>query len=134
MVNSISPFEEILKETCEYLNKRPSTEDKETLCGQIQDYIKKHYYDTNLSVTAIAEHFSLPPVMMSRIFRETVGEKIPVVVSEVRLEAAKKLMCQSSESLGDIAEKVGFGSVRTFTRIFKQVENCTPGQWREHHL
>ncbi len=127
-------FEEILKETCEYLNKRPSTEDKETLCGQIQDYIKKHYYDTNLSVTAIAEHFSLPPVMMSRIFRETVGEKIPVVVSEVRLEAAKKLMCQSSESLGDIAEKVGFGSVRTFTRIFKQVENCTPGQWREHHL
>lgn len=126
-------FEDILKETCEYLNKRSGTEDKETLCEQIHDYIKKNYYDTNLSVTSIAEHFSLPPVMMSRMFRDTVGEKIPVVVSEVRLEAAKKLMCQSSESLVDIAEKAGFGSVRTFTRIFKQMENCTPGQWREFH-
>ena len=115
------------------MKKISGTEDKETLCEQIHDYIKKNYYDTNLSVTSIAEHFSLPPVMMSRMFRDTVGEKIPVVVSEVRLEAAKKLMCQSSESLVDIAEKAGFGSVRTFTRIFKQMENCTPGQWREFH-
>lgn len=126
-------LEDILFKTCEYLKGKAKAEDKETLCGQIQDYIRKNYCDPNLSVTSIAEHFSLPPVMMSKMFRETVGEKIPVVVSEVRLEAAKKLMCQSGESLGDIAERAGFGSVRTFTRIFKQIENCTPGQWRELH-
>lgn len=127
-------FEDILLQTCEYMNDKSGTEDKETLCEQIKDYIRKNYYDPNLSVTSIAEHFELPPVMMSKMFRETAGEKLPVVVSEVRLEAAKKLMCQSEESLGEIAEKAGFGSVRTFTRIFKQVENCTPGQWRESHL
>ena len=126
-------YEDILLKTCEYLSVKSGTEDKETLCSQIEDYIRRNYCDPNLSVTSIAEHFSLPPVMMSKMFRETVGEKIPVVVSEVRLEAAKKLMCQSSESLGDIAEKAGFGSVRTFTRIFKQMENCTPGQWRDIH-
>lgn len=126
-------FEEILQKTCDYLSEKSGSEDNETLCSQIQDYIRKNFYDPNLSVTSIAEHFSLPPVMMSKMFRETVGEKIPNVVSEVRLEAAKKLMCQSDESLGEIAEKAGFGSVRTFTRIFKQVENCTPGQWRETH-
>lgn len=126
-------FEEILQKTCDYLGEKTDSADNESLCVQIQDYIRKSFHDPNLSVTSIAEHFSLPPVMMSKMFRETVGEKIPVVVSEVRLEAAKKLMCQSDESLGEIAEKAGFGSVRTFTRIFKQVENCTPGQWRETH-
>lgn len=124
-------FEEILRKTCEYMNVKAGSEDNETICEQIKEYIKKNYYDPNLSVTSIAEHFALPPVMMSKMFRETVGEKIPVVVSEVRLEAAKKLMRQSEESLGEIAEKAGFGSVRTFTRIFKQIENCTPGQWRD---
>lgn len=126
-------FEDILKNTCEYRSVKSGAEDKEALCGQIQDYIRKNYCDPSLSVTSIAEHFSLPPVMMSRLFRETMGEKIPVVVSEVRLEAAKRLMCQSEKSLGEIAEKAGFGSVRTFTRIFKQVEECTPGQWRERN-
>ncbi|MBO5278366.1 MAG: helix-turn-helix transcriptional regulator [Lachnospiraceae bacterium] len=126
-------FEDILYRTCEYMNVKSGTEDKEALCEQIKDYIRKNYYDPSLSVTSIAEHFNLAPVMMSKMFRETVGEKLPVVVSEVRLEAAKKLMCQSDESLGEIAEKAGFGSVRTFTRIFKQVEDCTPGQWRESH-
>lgn len=124
-------FEDILLQTCEYMNVKAATEDNETLCEQIKEYIKKNYCDPNLSVTSIAEHFALPPVMMSKMFRETVGEKIPVVVSEIRLEAAKKLMRQSEESLGEIAEKAGFGSVRTFTRIFKQMENCTPGQWRD---
>lgn len=124
-------FEEILLKTCEHVNVKDGSEDNETLCEQIKEYIKKNYYDPNLSVTSIAEYFSLPPVMMSKLFRETVGEKIPVVVSEVRLEAAKKLMCQSEKSLAEIAEKAGFGSVRTFTRIFKQTENCTPGQWRD---
>ncbi len=127
-------FEDILYKTCEYLNSKSGTEDKESLCKQIYEYIKNSYFDPNLSVTSIAEHFSIPPVMMSKMFRESMGEKIPVVVSEIRLEAAKKLMCQSDASLGEIAEKVGFGSVRTFTRIFKQVENCTPGQWRDHHF
>lgn len=126
-------LDDILQKTCDYLDVKSGAEDKETLCLQIQDYIRKNYCDPNLSVTSIAEHFSLPPVMMSKMFREIVGEKIPVVVSEVRLEAAKKLMCQSDVSLGEIAEKAGFGSVRTFTRIFKQIENCTPGQWRESH-
>ena len=127
-------FEDILYKTCEYLNSKSGTEDKDSLCKQIYEYIKNSYFDPNLSVTSIAEHFSIPPVMMSKMFRESMGEKIPVVVSEIRLEAAKKLMCQSDASLGEIAEKVGFGSVRTFTRIFKQVENCTPGQWRDHHF
>lgn len=127
-------FEEILKAVCTYMSVEAAGEDHGEFCRQIQEYIKKNYKDPNLSVTSIAEYFSVPPVTMSKMFRETTGEKIPVFVSDVRLRAAKELMCSTNASLGEIAERVGFGSARTFTRIFKQMEDCTPGQWREAQM
>lgn len=127
-------FEEILLRSCEFFRVDTISGESQKLCLQIREYIHKNYWDSNLCVTSIANQFSLSPVVMSKMFRETMENKIPNLVSEIRLQAAKKLMLRSSESLGDIAEKAGFGSTKTFTRVFKQMEGCTPGQWREMHL
>ena len=32
--------------------------------------------------------------------------------------------------VGEVVEKCGFGSLRTFLRVFKSVEGITPGQYK----
>lgn len=122
-------FEDILLNCCEYF-KAGSNKD-ENLCYQIQAYIRENYSDPNLSIASIAEYFSMSPVALSKVFREVTGTKIAVAISEIRVQEAKRLLLSSDENLSSIANKIGFGSTKTFTRTFKQLEGCTPGQWRD---
>ncbi len=43
---------------------------------------------------------------------------------------SKKLLCEGLK-VGEVAQQCGFGSLRTYLRVFKQVERVTPGQWRD---
>lgn len=122
-------FEEILSYCCDFF--RVTTGNDEKLYYKIQAYIRDNYGDPNLGVSSIADHFSISPVTLSKKFREITGSKITTFISEVRVEEAKKLLLSSNENLSYIANSVGFGSTKTFTRMFKQIEGCTPGQWRE---
>jgi AraC-like DNA-binding protein len=50
-------------------------------------------------------------------------------INEARIEHAKTLLA-SDETLTAIAESCGFGSFRTFMRVFKKREGITPGQFK----
>ncbi|BCJ93015.1 hypothetical protein acsn021_05840 [Anaerocolumna cellulosilytica] len=128
----IKVYDEILDSCCEFFLEKTDDGGNENLCMQIQDYIKANYSDSNLCVTSIADVFSLSPVAMSKMFRELTGSKLLVYVAEIRIGAAKRIILQNSSSLCDIASEVGFGSTKTFTRVFKQMVGCTPGQWRDN--
>lgn len=124
-------MENIVTETCSFFAELSNVENNQTLCQQIRNYIRENYMDPNLSLTSLSEHFHLTPVNISRIFRETTGSKIPNVITELRLEEAKKKILLTDLNLRDIAYEVGFGSSKTFTRTFKHFFGCTPGQWRD---
>ena len=55
-------------------------------------------------------------------------------VNHYRINEAKRLI-QDSENelytLDYIAEKSGFGSINSFSRVFKAFEGVTPGKYRE---
>lgn len=121
----------ILEEVCAFLSVKQDFADEEELCRRILDYIRKNYRDSNISVTSIADYFEVPAVEMSKMFRKTVGKKIPAVISQVRLEKAKELLLTGQYNMNEIAEETGFGTMRTFLRTYKQAEGMTPSQWRE---
>jgi AraC-like DNA-binding protein len=70
--------------------------------------------------------------MLSKLYREITGTKILDAISRIRVQEAKNLLLASNDNLTSIANQVGFGSTKTFTRSFKQFEGCTPGQWRDN--
>lgn len=106
-------FKEILSCCCEFF--RVGIDKDENLCYKIQAYIRDNFWDSNLCVTSIAEHFSMSPVALSKIFREITGTKISLLLSEIRVKKSKELLLFSNTNLAYIASKVGFGSTKTFT-------------------
>jgi two-component system response regulator YesN len=49
-------------------------------------------------------------------------------------QAAKLLKSKSPERICDIAEKVGYTSVKHFSYVFKQYFNTTPGEYQNKNI
>ena len=108
--------------------------EKENMKGQLYQnaraYVEENYSDASLSVNSMAEHFEVQATYLSKLFREMEGDKLSQYIHQVRLNHVKELLMKDVK-LEDIAQQCGFGSQRTFLRIFKQYEGITPTQYKE---
>ena len=84
-----------------------------------------------LSLDEIAQETGTSPSYLSRRFRLETGKTITSYLNELRIEAAKRFLLDESLPVGDIAFKVGYGSIQHFGRTFNAVVGCSPTRWRQ---
>lgn len=48
----------------------------------------------------------------------------------MRISRAKELLADPAIRIHEIAEKTGFSDVAHFSRSFKKITGCTPGEYR----
>lgn len=119
----------VCQEVEEY-NLREKEEEKDQLYQVIRKYVEEHYNEPELSVNSIAEQFHVQAAYLSKLFRKMENGKLSQYIHEVRLRHAKEMLLENAK-MEDVAIGCGFGSQRTFLRIFKQYEGITPTQWKE---
>ena len=115
------------------LNKKEKENQKSRLYQEAKAYVENNYSDPELSVNSMAEQLGVQPTYLSKLFKEMEGEKLSQYISMVRLTHVKEMLLEdvSDIRLETIAARCGFGSQRTFLRIFKQYEGLTPTQFKE---
>ena len=99
----------------------------------IQQFIRDHYSDTDLSVVYIADKFHITPAYLYRIFKKEINIGPAEYLQRVRIEAAKKLLLQQEMSIHEISEAVGYQYILTFNRTFKKHTGITPTQFIEQN-
>ncbi|WP_136604227.1 helix-turn-helix domain-containing protein [Paenibacillus dokdonensis] len=101
-----------------------------SLYEKIVEFIHQNYQQQDLSLTRIADQFSISSVYLSSYFKKHSGYNISYYIVLVRIrEANLQLQHNPRITLKEVAEQVGFTSERTFTRNFKKVNGTTPGQY-----
>ncbi|WP_281890520.1 helix-turn-helix domain-containing protein [Paenibacillus sp. YYML68] len=85
--------------------------------------------DSNLSLTAVAEHVLLNPSYFSRLFAQKTGVTFVDYVNRVKLAKAKDMLLDTDWTITEIAGKVGY-TEPTFRRVFKQYEGIPPQAFR----
>ncbi|UTW05136.1 AraC family transcriptional regulator [Amphritea atlantica] len=66
-----------------------------------------------------------------RLFQQVTGESLHRYIRRVRLEhAANLLMFEPLTPVRDIALKCGYNSLASFTRVFSEQFEISPGRWR----
>ncbi len=83
-----------------------------------------------ISLTQLAEHVSLSPYYLLRIFRAQVGMPPYAYLESVRIRQAQRLI-EQGRPLADVAAEVGFSSQSHLTHRFKQIIGVTPGQYAQ---
>jgi YesN/AraC family two-component response regulator len=93
--------------------------------SRVAGYINSHYMD-ELSLQLLAERFYVSPYYLSRSFKEATGFAFVEYLNMVRVKESKKLLEETKLKVNLIAERVGFGSVTHFGRVFKAVTGHPP--------
>ncbi|MDB4581998.1 helix-turn-helix transcriptional regulator [Draconibacterium sp.] len=98
---------------------------------------KRIYNQTDLRITSVSDSLKTNRTYISRLINDEFGVNFNEFVNKYRIEEAKKLL-ESNDSklftMEHIAEKSGFGSVNSFTRVFKEFEGITPGQFKNKSI
>ena len=131
---SLSGVMEIVDSICysiKAINDSTTDQSSETyqVYRKVLDYIHGNYGDSMMNVSSIADSFHISIAYLSRIFKKYHGINISEYITSYRLDCAKSLLSEG-KMVGEVVEECGFGSLRTFLRVFKSVEGITPGQYK----
>lgn len=91
--------------------------------GQIREviqYIGEHYRDNTLSLSSIAEVFSLNVSVLSTTFKQHTGKNFSVYLEDLRIQEAQRLLRTTDLTITRIAEEVGYLSANSFCRAFRR--------------
>jgi transcriptional regulator GlxA family with amidase domain len=84
----------------------------------------------DLSVEAMSERVHMSLRNFSRVFRGEVGQTPAAFVEKLRVEAARRRLEETDQSLEAIAKRCGFGSADSMRRSFKRIVKVAPSDYR----
>ena len=131
---------EVARELVVYL-KRPGGQSQfsELLQSQAQEstvfdglnlWITTHLDSPHLSVEVLAEKARMSPRNFARVYKEKTGRTPAKAVELYRLEAAKRLLEDSTENVDQIARQCGFGDEERLRVTFQRNLGVAPHDYR----
>lgn len=97
----------------------------------IMAYVNEHFLDQNFSIAAVAEHYHMQISNMSAYFKKCYQITFQQYVSKKKVEKAQSLLVETSLTLEEISQRLGYANASSFSRSFKRVVGITPGEYRE---
>jgi AraC-like DNA-binding protein len=83
------------------------------------------------SLKEACDHVGYDYAYISKKFKNLMGMSFKEYVNLLRISEAKQLLANTELSVGEIAEKCGFSTLRTFDREFFSHLNMTPTEYRK---
>jgi transcriptional regulator GlxA family with amidase domain len=96
---------------------------------EVQRWITEHP-DADLSVETLAQRAHLSPRQFARAFAAEVGVPPGRYVDQVRLEAARRRLEDTGDSITETARACGYGTPEAMRRAFLRVLSLSPAEYR----
>ncbi len=134
---SIDDLDQLLRRLCTSIidapvpdTSAPAVEETPSVISQVADYMRVHFADPELSISAIAEAFEMPTARLSLAFKDEMHMSPLEYLTLLRVERSKELLAATEMSIKEIAAEVGYYDASSFIRRFKQMTGATPLQYR----
>ena len=89
-------------------------------------FIQDHYSDPNLSLTSIAQKVNMSAVYLSSLYKKQTGKNITDSIIDIRMNTAKDFIRNTTMSIRDVSQKVGYSNQYYFSACFKKYYGVAP--------
>ena len=96
---------------------------------KVFDHINAHSAE-KLSVGAAARLVSMSAPQFMKNFKQVSGMTLVAYLNHVRLASAARMLCETNDSIAEIANATGFSDQSYFDKRFKRAFGCTPKDFR----
>lgn len=93
-------------------------------------YIEGHYGD-NIILSDISANAGINHTTLTALMKEELGCTAIEYLMKYRITVAKKQLAFTDVPIKDVANMVGFKTVQHFGRIFKEITDTTPAEFRK---
>lgn len=109
------------------LEEAAPTENRE--CAEIKRYLDTNYRE-DISLDLLAELAHLNKYYLAHTFQREYGISPITYLNRRRIEESKHMLGNTSYSLAQISELMGFSSPSYFSQCFRKAEGMTPNEYR----
>lgn len=96
----------------------------------VNEYISTQFMK-RITIDSLSEQFDIPTSTLKLCFKGVYGTTIHHYLKECRINAAKRLLQESDQSILEIANAVGYENGSKFTSAFKEATGVTPSAYRK---
>ncbi|MCB1681010.1 MAG: helix-turn-helix transcriptional regulator [Rhodospirillales bacterium] len=115
--------------------ENPTSEDQ-ALAEKISKLMEfeKVYHEATYSRSDLAQELGVPEATVTRIIGQFFNKSFPQLLNERRIEDAKRLLLETDANIKTVAQEVGFNSLPSFNRVFKELSGTSPSEYRKNMI
>ena len=102
----------------------------DSLVAKAVDFIKNNA-NKQIQVSDVANHVSVSRRKLERRFKKYLNHSIHQEIKLAKVQLITKMLLETSDSISEIAAKLGFVDVNHIARYFRDVEGISPVEYRE---
>ncbi|MFI2858579.1 helix-turn-helix domain-containing protein [Paenibacillus sp. JSM ZJ436] len=94
-------------------------------------YLQQNYTREDLTLAELSKQFAMSVSRISEVIKEKTGQHYLELLNDLRIRHAIGLMGSTEMSMTEIAHESGYGSYKTFSRIFRERQGVVPTAYRK---
>lgn len=110
----------------------PQKDHEDELVQQAQLYMETHLGD-KISFDQLAANYHINRRSFDRRFIKATGNTPLEYLQRVRIEAAKKSLETSQQSINEILYEVGYTDIKSFREVFRKITGLSPLEYRARY-
>ncbi|MGN7438858.1 MAG: helix-turn-helix domain-containing protein [Alcanivorax sp.] len=112
------------------------SEEEKDVASKIDALLKldKIYHEPTYSRSDLARELGVPEATVSKVINIHFKKSFPQLLNEYRVEDSKRLLLETDASIKIVSEEVGFNSLPSFNRVFKDLVGQSPSSYRKNMI
>lgn len=129
-INTVRQY--LLRHIQKLIDNISSLDNKGRIVLEVEQYITQNY-DKELSIQDIAKQAFITPNYLCYLYKKNTGRTLNQFILDVKMEKARKLICETNLKFGEISDALGYANQNYFTRLFTKYFGESPRSYRNKH-
>ena len=116
----------LIAETIDNIKKRHA----DSIIAKAIEFINENY-TKDINLADVSKYVAVSPYYLSKLFKSERAQNFIEYLTDLRIEAAKKMLMDSEMSAKEVCYAVGYSDPSYFSKVFRKITGLTPVEFRE---